>query len=205
MQVGGLAPALDRNGAQFAGGCQFGETRARGQDGHAEIIGKVLGCADAVGARGDAEEFAVGFERVDLAGVVFGGNQALGEVEDAGEIGAAFDDAEEAAHEVRFEHGARHGADPGAGDAAGDTVGSGERVGAEGAKFADLLEHPGSVLRVVLHDALEAPGTDAAHAHPGAQQGPGGDGDDGGFMRPLFGELAAAIHHVVEARAGVGA
>lgn len=204
MEVGRVAPAFDFHFGHFAGFEEFGDPRTGFAHRHAVVIGEIGGGGDAGGAGGLSQQLTLGGFWVDFAFAVFGGEDAFGEVEGAGEVGAAVGDGEEAAAEVGLEDGAGDG-DPGAGHTAVFALGFGEFFSADGAAGPDLIEDPGDVFGKAGHDLFEAVGADAVGVHAVAEEGPGLDGEDGGFVGPVFGEFAAAVDEVVEVGFRVGA
>ena len=131
---------------------RFTMPRAGLPDGHAVVVGQVVGRPDAVRPRGQEQQLALGFLARDGAGMVLVRDQAFRQVEDAGEVGPAPGDRQQAPAEVCLEHGPRHSPGPVARDPPVDPLSLRQVLGGQGAAAADLIEHPGGVLRPLLHE-----------------------------------------------------
>ncbi len=157
-----------------------------------------------MGAGGAPQQLALGLLLVDRTAVMRRGDDPLGEVVGAGEVGPPVGDRQDAAGEERLQRRPRHAREPGAFDAVVDARRRRQVGGGQGAAPADLGDDPLDVLRLLFEKPLEAPGANAEAPPPLGEQRPDVHRHDGGLVRPLLGELAPPVDELVEAPAVVG-
>ncbi len=144
------------------------------------------------------EELTLGGLAIDGAPEVRGRHDPLGQVVEAGEVGAPLRHREHPAPEERLQRGPAHAPEPGVlepGRVAGRVV---EVVGGERAALPDLGQDLRHVFGHRVEPLLEPPGARPVRLPPVGEQRPGLHRHDRGLVGPLLDEVDAAEEGVEE-------